>query len=197
MNILSLLRWLVFCCCRLRKKPNAQAIVDISRYFAEEISNLLANQVDNYCWWSEWYRLMGLGQLNLCGLDFIKAKKGCWNIPISKGLTLKRVMTAVERYFPIASINMEKIDSLEVIEDVRTTNNKSYLISLCPKELISKNISMTLLERMLLELFLWTTKGQHIDRSSTMSCCYGSVYQGKFLDVYWSQLLKGLVVDKV
>lgn len=206
MNILNLLRWLLPCCCRLRKRPNARAIVDISKHFLDDTSQFLANQVDDYCWWSKWYQLMGLGRLNPQGLDFGKAKKGYWNIPISKGLTLKKVLKIVDGYFTVNSLNIVNVKDIKT-GDIRSTNKKSYLISLKLDQIIYncqesnfqednfEKIAMTLIERLLLELCYWSITGNHLD-SNTMSRCCGSDYKGGNLDVYWSNYLGGVIIDR-
>ncbi len=202
MNVLNLLRWLLPCCCCLRKRPNAKAIMDISQHFLQNTSQLLASPTDDYCWWSNWYRLMGLGRLNPQGLDFNKAKKGHWNIPVSKGLTLRKVMAVIDEYFTISSLNITDVRSLQT-EDIRSINRRSYLISLKPNEItdcsednLSGKVAMTLIERLLLELYYWSLTGQHLDSNSTMSRCCGSTFQGKHLDVYWLTSLGGIIIDK-
>lgn len=210
MNILNLLRWLLPCCCCFRKRPNVKAIMDISRHFLEDTSQFLANKVDDYCWWSKWYQLMGLGRLNPQGLDFSKAKNGYWNIPISKGLTLKKVLKIIDEYFTVNSLNIVNVKELQT-KDIRSASKQSYLISLkldeiisdCQKkeanlqELDNSKVAMTLMERLLLELCYWSITGQHLDSNSTMLRCCGSTYNGENIDVYWSSYLGGIVVDRV
>jgi len=156
--------------------------------FSDEVTRLVLNPVD----WSAFYqKVLGMTP-DFSGLVIPKDPGGYgWPVPVAKGLTASRLFAECKKRFPCYSYVGDDLDKF-VSENERTADKASYIIRVrdraeADEELANlaanqikkqKLTTMTLAERLLLELwYFWRTGGKHLDIKN-ITLCAGSRNSG-------------------
>ena len=121
-----------------------------------------------------------------------------WVVIVAKGLTLNQVWAKCKEKFAVHSYFGNNLDEIVLVND-RTTETAyakrfrnrveadEELKNISANQLAKRNIqSITLLERLLLELwYSWKTGGQHLDIQNVTLCAGSRYSDGCIPDVYW------------
>lgn len=121
-----------------------------------------------------------------------------WIIPVGKGLTANRVWAECKKLFPCYSYFGDDLDGT-VPTNERTAEKASYIIRVrdraeADEELANlsanqikkqKLTTMTLTERLLLELWYFWKTGKHLDVQNITLCTGSRGSDGSVPDVFW------------
>ncbi|HNW55645.1 MAG TPA: hypothetical protein PKN62_01015 [bacterium] len=153
--------------------------------FILDNGQLLKNPESSAVWWRKWYELMGFGQVEISDDIFTNSIPGYWNIAIGKDLTIESVVRSLKKVLEFGQFwpgSLSRTGNItlpkEIIENIRTSK-ESYLISFEP--IFELNIDWpmlksrectypTLLEVLVLYLFIWSTIGKLLDKKSVTRC---------------------------
>lgn len=152
--------------------------------------------------WAEFYEKFFGIDLGKSDIPLPEPKPGYeWPIVVAKGLTLNRAHEVCAKHFP-CRCSWPDLDK-EVSHNDRSPAKSGYAVWVLdaaesekrrqefnsrprPRRRKTDPTEITLLERILFELYYWHVTGEHIDKDGWMFCAGSKDHFKQAVDAYWS-----------